>query len=78
MAERKLVEGIMTYGLAYKPNLIPTSSFFFANHICEFILIFSYVIKRVTLNDRRKCSWSTIIHICIYVYHNYVSLQIAR
>jgi hypothetical protein len=28
MAERKLVEGIMTYGLAYKPNLIPTSSFF--------------------------------------------------
>jgi len=29
MAERKLVEGIMTYGLAYKPNLIPTSSFFF-------------------------------------------------
>jgi len=30
MAERKLVEGIMTYGLAYKPNLIPTSSFFFS------------------------------------------------
>jgi len=57
MAERKLVEGIMTYGLAYKPNLIPTSSFFFfANHICEFILIFSYVIIRVSLNDRRKCS----------------------
>jgi len=33
MAERKLVEGIMTYGLAYKPNLIPTSSFFCKSHM---------------------------------------------
>jgi len=59
MAERKLVEGIMTYGLAYKPQFDSNFLFFFlffANHICEFILIFSYVIIRVSLNDRRKCS----------------------